>query len=303
MGCRIVLGGMLLIACNAQLHQSGRTVDATPGNGSDGATDAPSSMTDADQPLGMWSAPQAVPGASTTTASEDDCTLSSTGTELYFAVPDAGITGNPKQLWIMTRATRNDPWGQPTKLDATFNTAVQQESPRLSPDDLTIYFGRAGDIYTATRGTVGGTWSMPQPVDGLVNTANYEKWLAVCAGGRFVVSRANGATGQDLYEGVLGVDGGTLADPLNSAASEISTWLSADCRTIYFASNRNNNQTQLFKSQRAAVGAPWDPPAQDDSFGTATDNEDPWLSPDQRLFVFSTVRGGATTKDLYFSTR
>ncbi len=248
-------------------------------------------------PLGPWSTPAPVPGASTATLNEDDPTLSSTATEMYFAV--VGGAGD-KQLYMMTRASTSDPWITPaTKMDATFNTATQQESPRLSPDDLTLYFGRNGDIYSATRGSVGGTWSTPQIVP-TISTAAYEKWLAVCANNHFMVSRANGNNGQDLFEGDLG-SAGTAVASLNSGANEISTFLSPDCLTVYFSSNRSG-QTQMYTSTRAAVTDAWPAPTEVDNFGAATDNEDAWLSPDTRTFVFATVRGG-TTKDIYISTR
>ena len=123
-----------------------------------------------------------------------------------------------------------------------------------------------------------------------------------------MVSRAvpvgNGTTQQDLFDGTLG-EAGAPVQSLNSAGSEISTFLSPDCLTVYFASNRVNNQTQIYMSQRNTIADPWPAPMPVGDFGTATDNEDPYLSPDKRTFVFASVRDGAAAndKDLYFSTR
>ena len=300
MGRRLVTGCLLACACNAKLKlgDPGSTTDGS--NSPDDA--AQISDTGGDAALfGPWSTPAPVPGASTTTLDEDDPTLSSTATELYFA---AGTTGVPKQLYLMTRQTPTDPWSAPQLLDATFNDpTVAQESPRLSPNDLTIYFGRNGDIYSATRQTVGGAWSVPAPVDA-VNTTNYEKWLAVCDNDDFMVSRANGANGQDLYEGPLGT-AGVLVVELSSTAGEISTYLSPNCKTVYFASNRGGDGTsnQIYTSTRPHLDSPWHTPTEVDTFGAATDNEDGWLSPDTRTFAFASVRDGATTKDVYMSTR
>lgn len=300
-GRHLALSALLVsFGCSAQLHDGGagdgaqRNSDA--GERGDGPTAMPDAV-DAMIPLGPWSTPTSIPGGNSATVDEDDPTLNSTRTELYFAIADAA---GVKQLYFMTRASPSDPWGMPTKLDGTFNTAVTQESPRLSPDDLTIYFGRNGDIYSATRQTVGGAWTTPAMVT-TVSTANYEKWMAVCAAGYFMVSRANGANGQDLFEGAQG-EAGTASTVLNSTASEISTFLSADCLTVYFASNRGGT-TQMYTSTRAAIDAPWVAPTEVDTFGAATDNEDAWISTDQRTFVFASIRGGGTTKDLYISTR
>jgi hypothetical protein len=151
------------------------------------------------------------------------------------------------------------------------------------------------------RNAVDLPWSTPTIVSS-VSTANYEKWLAVCNGNYFMVSRANGANGQDLYQGQLGVDGGTLVTELSSTTSEISTFLSNDCKTAYFASSRNG-KTQMFTSTRQSIGGTWTTPTVVTDFGDASDNEDAWMSADQRTFAFATIRGASTTKDLYISTR
>ena len=300
----LLLGSMLLISCNAQLHTGvNATADATPGK-QDGTHIDASSGVDSEPPLGNWTTPTKVPGASTAGTAEDDCTLNSTGTELYFAVPDPGIAGTPKQLWVMTRPTKNEAWGTPAKVPGINNTQTN-ESPRLSPDDNTLYWGRNGSIFMATRSGTG--WTTPAPYAS-VNGNGYVKWMAVC-GNYFMVSRAqpNGAGGtqQDLFDGTLG-EAGAPVQTLNSAANEISTYLSPDCLTVYFASNRvAANQTDIYTAQRNTTADPWPQPTIVTDFGTATDNEDPYLSPDKRLFVFASVRNGAAAgdKDLYFSTR
>ena len=298
---RLLLGGMLLISCNATLHPGNNaTADAPPGS-KDGSGSDGSSVDGA--PPGNWTTPSKIPGASTAGTAEDDCTLNSTGTELYWAVPDPGIAGAPKQLWVMTRLTKNDQWGNAQKVPGINNTQGN-ESPRLSPDDNTLYWGRNGEIFSATRSGTG--WTAPAPYTA-VNGNGYVKWMAVCDGGYFMVSRGvpvgNGTTQQDLFDGKLG-EVGAPVQSLNSAASEISTFLSPDCLTVYFASNRSNT-TQIYTSQRNTTSDPWPAPTMVTDFGTANDNEDAYLSPDKRTFVFASVRDGsaANDKDLYFSTR
>ena len=74
---------MLLISCNATLHTGGNaTVDGAPG--AKDATGDASSGVDSEPPLGNWTTPTRIPGASTAGTAEDDCTLSSAGTELYW---------------------------------------------------------------------------------------------------------------------------------------------------------------------------------------------------------------------------
>ena len=279
-------------ACNAHLGPASSnnvTADGMPSGDGQGNPDA--------LVLGAWGTPMPVPGASSTANSEDDVTLNAAATELIFAV----AAGGNKDLYVMTRPTATDPFGAPTAL-GTFNTSGTEESPRLSPDDLTLYFGRDGDIMKSTRASVGGTWSSPTVVAGSGNTGNYEKWLAVCANNDFMVSRDNGASGQDLFEGTLGSAGSLVAE-LSSTSNEISTFLSPDCLTVYFASNRSG-QTMIYTSTRTAVGSPFPAPTLVGTpFDTGTDNEDAWISTDQRIFVFASVRDAGTNKDIYISTR
>jgi hypothetical protein len=250
--------------------------------------------------LGAWGTPTSISGANSTANNEDDLTLSSGATELIYAVQPAA--GGPKDLYVMTRPTRNDPWGAPAQISGGINTAAgNEESPRLSANDLDLYFGRDGDIYKTSRSAIGQPWGTVAVVAGSGNTASYEKWLAVCGTNHFMVSRDNGVS-QDLYEGTLGGAGAAVAT-LNSTSNEISTFLSPDCLTVYFASNRSG-QSALYTSTRTSMASPWAAPTPVPApFDTGTDNEDGWISTDQRIFAFASVRGGTATKDLYISTR
>jgi Tol biopolymer transport system component len=286
-------------ACNAHLGDPNQHVlSADGGNPSPDGTAA--TMVDAVIPLGPWGTPAVIPGADDATNNEDDPTLSSDGLELYYAV--AAPMGD-KNLYLMSRASRADAFGTPVILSA-FNTVNSDEGPRLSYDDLTIYFGQNGDIFTATRATKASPWGTISVVPG-VSTAVYEKWLSVCGdNSHFVVSRLNGANGQDLYEGTLGTGAGTLIANLSSTAAETSTFLSKDCLTLYFASNRGAIGTQIYISTRAAIGDAWGAPVLAPApFDTGTDNEDAGYTPDNRLFVFASTRAGNGTKDLFLSTR
>lgn len=298
MGARLVALALVGAgACNAHLGDPDQHVLSTDGGGSDG-TDA--TTADATIPLGPWGTPAVIPGADDATNNEDDPTLSSDGLELYYAV--AAPMGD-KNLYKMSRASRGDAFGTPVVLSA-FNTANTDEGPRLSYDDLTIYFGQNGDIFTSTRATTSSPWGTISVVPG-VSTAVYEKWMAVCGdNSHFVVSRLNGTNGQDLYEGTLGTGAGTVIATVASTANETSTFVSKDCLTLYFASNRGTLGTQIYISTRAAIGGAWGTPVLAPApFATGTDNEDAGYTPDNRLFVFASTRAGNGTKDLFLSTR
>jgi hypothetical protein len=288
--------GLLLVfgACKAELAD----IPDASGSQSDGnntQSDGGNNMTDGNVPLGPWGTPSKVPGADST-LDEDDATLSSTRLEMYFKRVDA----DSANLYVMTRMTPTAPWGAPQPL-TVLNSTAGEESPRLSENDLTMYFGRGGDIYKTTRTAVGQPWSAAQIVAPL-NTAANEKWGLACAGGYAMVSRAVTGQGQEIFEGDINGGTNTAVAQLNSASQEQGMYLSADCLRVYYQSNRTNAQFDIYMATRTSMTSAWSNPTVLTDFNTATLNEeDPWISTDQRTFVFANNASG--NKDIYISTR
>jgi hypothetical protein len=297
MDSRFVLGLMLLGACDAQLGGGANSGDGGSTGGGDGGSNMPKSDggTDGQTMLGPWGTPTKVPGADTA-AGEDDATLSSSRLELYFKRSD----NDSANLYVMTRASQAAPFGSPVAL-TVLNSTVDEESPRLSQDDLTLYFGRNGDIYRSTRAAVGSPWGAATAVTAL-NTSAYEKWAAVCSSGYAMVSRAVTNEGQNLFEGTISGGTNTPVAQLNSTSTEQGTFLSNDCLRVYYQSNRDNDQFNIYVANRVTMTAAWSNPTVLADFNTATFNEeDPWIAPDQRTFVFASNSAG--NKDVFISTR
>jgi hypothetical protein len=295
MDSRFVLGLMLLVACDARLGDALTDGGGGGGGGSDGSgMNGSDGGSDGQTPLGPWSAPTKIPGASSA-ADEDDATLSSARLEIYFKRNDS----DSANLYVMTRATQSDPFGSPVAL-TVLNSTVDEESPRLSQDDLTLYFGRNGDIYKSTRAAVGSPWGAASTVAAL-NTGAYEKWAAVCSNGYAMVSRAVTGEGQNLFEGTITTGATTAVTQLNSTSAEQGTLLSNDCLRVYFQSNRDG-QFNIYIATRLTMTAAWSNPTALPDFNTATySEEDPWIAPDQRTFVYTNNSSG--NKDVYISTR
>lgn len=292
---------VVLTACDARI--SGAPGDLLVLDAAVGA-DAGSLPPSDTAPFGPWSAPAAIPQAATK-AAEDDATLSSNALEMIFAIDSA----NGKDLYYSSRLSAADLWS--AAVPVPFNSAAQSdETPRLSADDLTLYFAsaRAGngnlDIYSVTRAGPGNTtWGMPQPVVGVSTTNLLEKWFMPCGTNHYVMVQGTANNGTDLVEGTLGGTAPTPIAELNSAQSETGTLVSQDCLTIYFASARTT-PTKIFTSHRLSLTDKWAPPSEVTDFALAGGNgnqEDPWISLDGHTFVFASDAAG--TKDIYLSTR
>jgi hypothetical protein len=231
---------------------------------------------------------------------EDDVTLSSNGNEMFFAVVAAN---GEKDLYTMTRTGSS--WSAPQPMP--FNSPEVEETPRLSADGLTLYFGSIrpggvglGDIWRVTRSAVGGTWSQPQPVPG-VNTTGYEKWFMPCeANGTYVmVQDRNTGTSSDVVEGMMG-GAARRVDVLSSSDGETGTFLTADCLTLYFASRRGPTN-DIYVARRTSLQSAWSAPTLMEDFGVSDNESDPWESADGDTFAFTSDKAG--TNDIYFSTR
>lgn len=288
-----------LAGCHARLADDDTQFSIKDSAVQDGSAPVDSAPADA-APLGPWSTPMKVPGASDPTAAEDDSTMSWAGGELVFAIQAGGV----KTLYTMTYTAGT--FGTPTMLPFS-GTGADDESPRFSPDDLNLYFasnrgGASLDIYTVHRNTIGGAWGAAALVTG-PNTSKTEKWYAPCSTGYYLVIGTTG-TDTDVFEG-MGTTPPTRVDTLSSATSETGTYLSKDCLTAYFASQRDNNQTDLYMSTRASTSAPWPTPVKVTDFDTADNNEeDPFISTDGRTFTFARATvANAAQKDVYISTR
>jgi len=117
---------------------------------------------------GAFGAAQLVPGVNT--ASDDgQPNLRRDALEIYFYSTRSGAPGTTgtyglADIFVATRASAHDPWGEPVNAGPSVNTALGAETrPFLSSDGTTLYFGStapssvrpsaegASDIYMTTR--------------------------------------------------------------------------------------------------------------------------------------------------------
>ena len=297
---------VLLCACKAEIGGVPSDAATSPDDGAE--LDA---EVDALVSFGPWAAPTRVPGASSAGASEDDATLSNSKLELVFALSDPDLDNGRKHLYYMQRATATDTtWSMPVRLAFNENGS-SDETPRFSADDKTLYFasGRAGgtgalDIWQVTRPTVGTAtgWSAPALVPA-INSAQTDKWCIRCSTGGYLMisSRTPTSSSEDVYEGASSNGAPTRVAELSSNAGETGTFLAADCKTAYFASTRSGTN-RIYKTTRATATGTWsDPILVDDFLAVGGAQEDPWISEDQRTFVFAVSMNG--NKDVYITTR
>ncbi|MCF7972326.1 MAG: hypothetical protein K9N55_00780 [Phycisphaerae bacterium] len=105
-------------------------------------------------------------------AYDDSPSISSDGLSLYFHSYGAGRSGSRGffDLYVTTRPTKDDPWGQPQNMGSLFNTGGLETFPTIAPDNLSLYFTQSAiggnpEIYVSHRSSVSDPWQTPVPFE------------------------------------------------------------------------------------------------------------------------------------------
>ena len=106
--------------------------------------------------------------------------VSADGLTLLFHSQRSDGLGN-EDIWISTRATKNDPWGTPMNLGAPVNSSANDGEAVLTPDGLILFFssdrgGGSGnyDLWVTTRQTTSAPWGPPRNLGKAVNSPSVE---------------------------------------------------------------------------------------------------------------------------------
>jgi uncharacterized protein (TIGR02246 family) len=122
-----------------------------------------------------WGPPVNLGPTVNSSASDGFPSISTDGLTLFFSDYHLG-TSRPggygsADIWMTTRATKSDPWGEPVNLGPTINSSSIEDSPNISADDSTLYFD-------SMRSGGGDLWQAPIiPIldfngDGIVDSAD-----------------------------------------------------------------------------------------------------------------------------------
>jgi Tol biopolymer transport system component len=101
-------------------------------------------------------------------------------TLLFHSQRSYGLGG--MDIWMSTRATKNDPWGPPVNLGAPVNSSANDGEAVITADGLTLFFSsdRAGgigtdDLWVTTRRTTSDPWGPPLNLGPAINTP-FAEW-------------------------------------------------------------------------------------------------------------------------------
>ena len=204
----------------------------------------------------------------------------------------------------------------PQPISGNINTGAPEYLPSISADGELLIFSRMvdrqEDLYFSEYQNQ--EWSLALPLDA-INTENYnEAGHCISADGKTIVftgcNRPDGMGSCDLYisyfqQGEWSVPV-NLGSPVNTPGWESQPSLSADGRTLYFASDRPGGYgfKDIWYSEKNDAGK-WSVPINIKSpINTLKNDGSPFIHPDNRtLYFMSDGLPGMGGTDLYVSRR
>ncbi len=225
--------------------------------------------------------------------------ITADGLELYFESNERAGGEGTYDIWVSTRATKEDDWGAPTNLGAPINTPDWQNTPCISADGLELYFNDWG-LWVVRRATVSDPWGEPENGSLInINTSNVGSSPDVSSDGLslFLHSRND----WDLYVSTRPTRDDFWSEPVNlgptvngvNSPKNYCPNISADGLLLLFNSDRDGGSggVDLWMTRRTTIDSPWSEPV---NLGP-TINGDRWeyqpeISADGRSLLFCSTR-------------
>jgi len=191
-------------------------------------------------------------------AREEAPSISADGLSLYFSSDRPGSSGG-EDLWVATRETMDDNWGEPVNLGTIVNSSASEHAPSISSDDLSLLFAEryqgpfrpggsgGGDMWVTRRPNSGADWGTPTNLGPIVNSSSVDEAPSISANGLalFFMSGRTGVYGRnDIWISKRETVDAPWAEPVNlgptvnSSANEINPDIATDGCTLYFSSDR-----------------------------------------------------------------
>jgi Tol biopolymer transport system component len=228
------------------------------------------------------------------------CLHPQVGLELYFVSDRPGGEGT-YDIWVSTRASKEDDWGAPSNL-AAINTPDWQTSPCISADGLELYFNDWG-LWVVRRATVSDPWGEPEN-DSLINinTSGVDSSPCLSSDGLSLFLFSWDET--QLYVSTRPTRDDPWPEPVNlgpTVNGVNNTWedrdpaISTDGLVLFFSSNREGGygSRDLWMTRRSTIDGPWSEPV---NLGPTINIERseyaPEISADGRSLLFCARRDG-----------
>ena len=251
-------------------------------------------------------------------AGDYEASISADGLSLFFDSTRPGESGGD-DLWVTSRASVSDPWGEPVNLGPTVNGSSNDWSPSISADGLELYFNsnnRPGgygnyDIWVTRRTTKDEAWGEPVNLGPPVNGSSWDGSPSISTDGlELYFNSARGGYGKgDTWVTRRATINAPWGEPVNlgavvnSSEDENLPFVSADGLSLFFRSERPGGYGggDIWMTTRATKSDPWGEPVNLGPTVNSSGTEGgPSISADGFTFYFYSNRpGGVGGSDLW----
>lgn len=293
--------GVATVLAGCAYHGRDLGGDARHDDGPSAVADGPDGTDPPDAaPLGPFGDPAPINllGADGT---DDDPSLTGDELELYFNSSRGALSAD---IWVAKRAAITDPWGTPVPV-SELSSAFSETTPEVSTDGLIMFFASdrpggqgSADIFMSTRPDRDTAWTTPVIVPSLSSPASDASPGTTDGLAMAFTSDQDGGGDPDMFLATRPDTASSWSpweseDAINSPGHDGSTLLLGDRRTLYFDTDREG-LLRIYVAERTDTNVLFPSAAPVAGLESTTFNDqDPWVSPDQRHIVFWSDRGGA----------
>jgi hypothetical protein len=249
--------------------------------------------------LPRFSEPTPIEGIATADSTDDDPSLTSDLTQLYFNSIRAGTLGEDEDIFVTTRADADSAWGEPAPASA-LNTEQRETGIALAGDGLSILWssdrpGGAGglDVYMATRTRTDEEWRDVARVPEL-SSAGDDLISALADGGRRALLSRRESEDDDyaMFTAERESPSSTFGAPvaiaeLDGEGEETDAFLLPDGASLLFSRDGD-----LHLARRAAGATVFGEPELVTDLNSDADDRDAWAAEGFEYVVFSSERSG-----------
>ncbi|KPL21639.1 MAG: hypothetical protein AMJ75_09610 [Phycisphaerae bacterium SM1_79] len=250
--------------------------------------------------------------------------ISADGLELYFSSDRPGGLGG-RDLWAITRKTREDSWDAPVNLGPTINSSAIEDCSCMSADGLELYFDAwqrpggqgAWDIWVSRRQTRNDPWSAAVNLGPPINSSSWDQSPSISADGLefyFCSSRPGGQGTDDLWVAKRATKNDPWGEPVNlgatvnSSAHESGAKIALNSLLLFFSGDTISpyrpggfGLSDIWMTRRVMRDNVWSKPV---NLGPLVNSPFQEYGPviseeDSTLFFMSTRPGGSGNDDIY----
>jgi hypothetical protein len=255
--------------------------------------------------------------------------ISPDGLEMYLGYLNMPGGYGDWDIWVRTRKTVNDDWGDPVNLGSPVNTGQSDVGAQLSSDGLEMTFisyNRSGgyggwDIWVTRRVTKEDPWGQPTNLGSMINSSATDYGPPNISSDElelyFTSNRPGGVGSEDIWVSRRATKDHPWGEPVNlgsvvnSSASEAVISLSSDGLILFFSGELNHpirsggmGDIDIWMTRRTSISDPWGIPV---NLGPIVNSPSrdvlPGISRDGSTLYFSSMRpgglGGANFGDVY----